>query len=301
MKKLDIKTAKQIPMYEIMEKLGIAFQKEKGINRWYFSPFRDEKTPSFKVNRIYNKYYDFGTEEYGDNINLIQRLKGFNTSEALEYISLLNINTFSFGKQSLPIVERETQSFIVNEISDPSLISYITAERGISLKNAKEHCSEITIDEIYKYIGFKNDKDGYALRNSFHKRAISPVGITSKITGAKALQIFEGFMDYLSFKEIIKSDTTDYIVLNSISNLKQAVPLLSKYEKIHSFLDNDEAGNKATEELKYNHPKVHDYSIYYMKDTDLNFFHLYGKESEKLKLKEELNPNKERGNQLSIT
>ena len=84
MKKLDIKTAKQIPMYEIMEKLGFAFQKEKGGNRWYFSPFRDEKTPSFKVNKNINKFYDFGTEESGDNINLIQKLKDFSTSDALE-------------------------------------------------------------------------------------------------------------------------------------------------------------------------------------------------------------------------
>lgn len=301
MKKLDIKTAKQIPMYEIMEKLGLAFQKEKGGNRWYFSPFRDEKTPSFKVNKNINQFYDFGTEESGDNINLIQKLKGFSTSDALEYISLLNINTFSFGKQALPKEETKNLSFTVNEISDPSLISYITTERGISLKNAKEYCSEITIDSRYKYIGFKNDKDGYALRNSFHKRAISPVGITSEITGTKTLQIFEGFIDFLSFKEINQKRVSDYIVLNSLSNLKQATPHLSKYEKVEIFLDNDEAGRKATQELKSNHPKVQDYSTYFMKDTDLNFFHLYGKETEKIKLKEQLNPNKERGNQLSIS
>lgn len=302
MKKLNIEAAKQIPMYEVMEKLGFAFQKEKGNNRWYLSPFRNEKTPSFKVNQSINKFYDFGTEESGDVINLIQKLKGFSTADALEYLSLLNISPFSFGKQGIKVAESSKQTFITTELSDPSLISYITSERGISLNNAKPHCSEILIDGTYKYIGFMNDNGGFALRNTYHKRAISPVGITSNLTGGSAVKIFEGFMDFLSLKEIIKSPRAfDFIVLNSLSNLKQVLPLLNKFNIVESYLDNDEAGKKATKEIINHHTKVIDYSTFFMKDTDMNFFHLYGKTSDKQQFEIKHHPTKGLNNSLTIT
>ena len=47
-------------------------------------------------------------------------------------------------------------------------------------------------------LGFKNDRGGFELRNKFLKLSTSPKAITTIHGAAKALNVFEGFMDYLS-------------------------------------------------------------------------------------------------------
>ena len=41
----------------------------------------------------------------------------------------------------------------------------------------------------------------------------------------------------------------DYIVLNSVSNIKLLLPFLVDYSCIHCYLDNDDAGYKATQRI----------------------------------------------------
>ena len=69
--------------------------------------------------------------------------------------------------------------------------------------------------------------------------------------------IFEGFMDYLSFLTMKKrgyaygrlSEDQDFIILNSVTNLPKAIPLLEGYDHIYSFLDNDHAGRETHAKL----------------------------------------------------
>ena len=72
--------------------------------------------------------------------------------------------------------------------------------------------------------------------------------------------IFEGFMDFLSYLTIrdkyadnVFADIAaqcDIIVLNTVACLRRALDILSHYEAIHCFLDNDEAGCKTTSAIK---------------------------------------------------
>lgn len=79
-------------------------------------------------------------------------------------------------------------------------------------------------------------------------------------------------MDYLSVMQlgIIHSD---WLVLNSISNVEKAMKALQNYEKIEYFLDNDEAGRRTFQRL---HDcfgeKVIDRSALYADHKDLNEF-----------------------------
>ncbi len=52
--------ANQIDLANYLYSLGIQPQKIRNNDYWYQSPLRDEKTPSFKVNRTLNAWYDFG-------------------------------------------------------------------------------------------------------------------------------------------------------------------------------------------------------------------------------------------------
>lgn len=55
------------------------------VGNWYMvcSPFRQERTPSFGINRD-GGFYDFGTADRGDLIDLTCRLHGATIQEAIE-------------------------------------------------------------------------------------------------------------------------------------------------------------------------------------------------------------------------
>ena len=86
-------------------------------------------------------------------------------------------------------------------------------------------------------------------------------------------------MDYLSFLTIRvnnnpeepRTNEQDYMVLNSVTNLSKAEQLLHPYTRIGSFLDNDQAGQRAYENLKKMFGnRLQDMSHHYAEHKDLN-------------------------------
>ena len=86
-------------------------------------------------------------------------------------------------------------------------------------------------------------------------------------------------MDYLSFLTIRvsnnpeepRTEEQDYMVLNSVTNLSKAEQLLRPYTRIGSFLDNDQAGKRAYENLKKMFGnRLQDMSHHYAGHKDLN-------------------------------
>ena len=84
--------------------------------------------------------------------------------------------------------------------------------------------------------------------------------------------IFEGFMDFLSFRRAFPSlEEGDYIVLNSVSNLQKAFSFLARYDGICCCLDNDTAGKNAVQALKEKYGiRICDLSHEYSGYKDLN-------------------------------
>ena len=56
---MNIEEAKRIPLEDYLRRMGVAPVKQQGDSIWYCSPFREEKTPSFKVSASRNLWYDF--------------------------------------------------------------------------------------------------------------------------------------------------------------------------------------------------------------------------------------------------
>lgn len=46
---MNIEEAKKIPLEVFLRRLGFSPAKQQGDSLWYRSPFREERTPSFKV------------------------------------------------------------------------------------------------------------------------------------------------------------------------------------------------------------------------------------------------------------
>ena len=61
-------------------------------------------------------------------------------------------------------------------------------------------------------------------------------------------------------------------MLNSVTNLPKAMDILRSYGQVCCFLDNDETGRKAVEEIGRLCEKVTDKAIHYLPHKDLNEF-----------------------------
>lgn len=284
---MTIQEIKQIALADYLQSLGYTPVKQQGKNLWYKSPLRNETDASFKVNPELNQWYDFGIGKGGNIIALAAELyHSENISYLLERIAertpYIRPASFSFGEQQSS--NRSFQDVQVGELSSPALIAYFQ-ERGINIELAKRECKELQFEnkgKSYFAIGFPNVAGGYELRNRYFKGCLAPKNITHirhEGEPRTACYLFEGFMDYLSFLTIRVNDhpeqprigEQDYMVLNSVTNLNKAEHLLRPYSRIGCFLDNDQAGRTAYENLqKMLGDRLRDMSRHYAGHKDLN-------------------------------
>ena len=69
--------------------LGINLKK-KGTNYEAYSPFVDEKTPSFKLSTVKNIATCFSTSETFDCVGLVRKKENLNFAEAWEFVAEAN-------------------------------------------------------------------------------------------------------------------------------------------------------------------------------------------------------------------
>ena len=271
---MKIQNIKQIAITDYLQQQGYAPARVQGIHYWYYSPLRNERTPSFKVNTERNQWYDFGSGEHGDIIDLVCALHRCTISEAIRLLSgakQVAHQEFSFGGER-KISERKLEILSAQPLSNPYLLRYLTV-RAIPFTIANSYCSEILFQNMkrtYYAIGFANDALGWEIRNMYFKGCIAPKAITTISKATDVLQIFEGFMDFLSWQTLKPSSTCDTIVLNSLALLPRIQEKIKSYKQVESFLDNDEAGRKSFEVLKHFCPSIIDGSVRYRTHKDLN-------------------------------
>ena len=271
---MEIQNIKQISITDYLQQQGYAPARVQGIHYWYYSPLRNERTPSFKVNTERNQWYDFGSGEHGDIIDLVCALHRCTTSEAIRLLSgakQVAHQEFSFGGKR-KFSERKLEILSAQPLSNPYLLRYLAA-RAIPLPVASAYCSEVLFQNMkrtYYAIGFANDAGGWEIRSPYFKGCIAPKAITTISKGTDVLQIFEGFMDFLSWQTLNPSSTSDTIVLNSLALLPRIQEKIRGYKQVESFLDNDEAGRKSFDVLKQFYPSIIDGSVRYRTHKDLN-------------------------------
>ena len=241
----------------------------------YLSPLREERMPSFKVDYMQNLWYDFGLGAGGSIIDLVMRLERCDFAQALRLLG-------SGERTHIPAPVSSSVSPSVSTLRllfdmplrHPALVDYLSS-RGIVSDMAPGYCREVHYainGREYFAVGFRNDAGGWELRSERFKGGISPKHITTIDNRSDTVVAFEGFMDFLSYLSMKKQLQTDAAVLNSVVNLSKAIPFLDRHTTIHAFFDNDEAGCKATADLKRLCPNssIVDRSPLYRKHKDLN-------------------------------
>lgn len=293
--KLSVREAKEIDLVDYLSSLGHEAVKVRGNDYWYLSPLREEKTPSFKVNRKINKWYDHGTSQGGNLIDFAILYKHCTVGELLQGLS----SHFSFHQPAIYQPKRnenkESKITIVQEsnLSSTPLLHYLK-QRRISLPVAEQFCREIHFQlhgKNYYGIGFKNDSGGFEIRNPYFKGSSAPKSITTLKNNSANVLAFEGFMDFLSFMGITSGDDKnkyDFVILNSVSLFEKARPFMEEHHAIRLYLDRDETGQNCSRYALSLSSKYHDGSDLYKGYKDLNDWVMHQGKSQRKNLTNKL-------------
>lgn len=265
---MNITQARTIPCRNIFESFQIFPIKSTQKYAMYFAIDRDEKAPSLVLYFATNSIFDHGSGKKYDQISLVQEIKKCSISEALEYLSNLQINT-------QPIIQNSNMKnytiFINKPVEHPALIDYLTSRKILSKKEELQEIHFESNGKKYFGVGFKNDSGGYEFSNSFQKLCLGKKDITTKISGNDKLYIFESWSDYLSFKVLFPSKNLDFIILNSVAMLNRIFEIIPKYKESFCYLDQDIAGSEATKILVSNFGTVDERELF-RNFKDLNLF-----------------------------
>ena len=295
MKEEDLSRIKRYPIVEYLERKGIKPVRRTPAYALYRSPFREDTHPSFKVDTEKNLWIDYAEGKGGSIIDLCMRLKGCTLSEAIRILGQ-NAPDITHVPRRESVQGSSKQESIrqavstsgvrrLIEVSDtlpPHLLKYLEEDRCINLEKAMPFLRCISYEvrgQHYQAIGFANQPGGYELRdNGIFKGTIAPKDITPIFADrAEPVCIFEGFMDFLSFFSMKEEVIHHCLVMNSVSNVAKAIRYLNDRHLTHirAFLDNDDAGKRATNDFIRAGFKVEDMSVHYRNFKDLNEYHVH--------------------------
>ncbi|WP_426474838.1 toprim domain-containing protein [Chryseobacterium balustinum] len=269
----DVKRKVSIKM--VLESFNLFPVKENRKTAFYFALDREEKIPSFFVDFVKNKAFDFGTGKSYDVISIVQQINRCSVSEAIKYLE-----KFDFLVDKSEEIEEIDQSksykvLKVGAIKHPALIQYLKFRKVYEQKDfVKEIVYEIN-GKKYFGIGFYNNSGGVEIRNKYSKICLGEKDVTmvkNTLDKSNEVIIFEGFFDYLTYKNLEKQENSnsDYLILNSTAMLFKVDEKLKEYDKISLFLDNDANGNHTKEIIHKKYGNVDDCSLLYAGFKDLN-------------------------------
>lgn len=267
----------KISLEEVLQNLGHHPTKQNEKEAWFLNPFAPENHPSFKINKLLNIWYLFSEGNGGNNIDFMKKYLNASISEVLVWAENQNFSSFQnqriLPKQKLENIPKTYKIIEVKEIQHPALLEYLNKRK---VENQIEFLKEIHYEMSYKNyfgIGFKNDSDGYEFRNAYSKICLGKKDITSINKNSKSVRIFEGFFDFLSFKNLenyLGKEPSDYIILNSVSMVNKIKSEIKNHQNIELYFDNDEGGNRAVEIIKNENKNAQDCRGLYSGFKDLN-------------------------------
>lgn len=274
---MTIEEIRDMPVTDFLHKLGLKSTKKRGCEVWYHAPYRSDRTPSFCVNTEKNIWNDFGAGMGGDIFTLAGLIINSNDFMAqAKYIGEATNNPVENSAppkyEPEPVMPQFTD-VEVKPLGHQALLGYFL-ERGIPSDVATSNCVEIHYrlhGKQYFAVGFPNEDGGYEIRNKFFKGSIPPKAVSLIRNGSTTVNVYEGFMDFLSGLTLGYGRTEDNLVLNSVANRGKAYKHLDGYEAIKCWLDNDKAGLQCLEALQKRYgEKVKDFSVVFRPCKDVN-------------------------------
>ena len=265
----------KISIRMVLESFNLFPVKENRNTAFYFALDREEKIPSLSVDFAKNKAFDFGTGKSYDVISIVQQMNLCSISEALRYLEKFDFSNYNKLQSEETLHEKKYKILKVREIQHPALIQYLKSRKVYEQKDLVKEIEYELNGKKYFGIGFFNNSGGIEIRNKYSKICLGKKDVTlikNELNISNEILVFEGFFDYLTFRNLEKKENinSDYLILNSTAMLFKAKDELKKYEKISLFLDNDSNGKSFKEKLQNQYKNVEDCSWIYHNFKDLN-------------------------------
>ena len=287
---ITLHAVKSVPLPQILSVFGITPVRPKVIYPGtrcysYLASYRNEQHPSLSVFLTPAgewHWRDHATDEHGTSLDLLVKFGLFpNWRHTAGYIAkhYLGID-IEHGVTPIPAqrlsasVTRRNNNHAdhsgkirnLYSIESSPAVGYITGERCIPIEVAVPYLryAKYSYDDnekAYSGIAWPTLKGGWAIRWAKDlgphkgKTFVGPAGISFLPVGHNEISesciVFEGMFDFLSFLALHNCKAPcDTIVLNSTSHVNQAVEKLGGYRQIDCYMDNDDAGRHATNEIR---------------------------------------------------
>ena len=273
---MNCKQSNSISLEEVLLSLGHLPTKQNEKEAWYLNPFANESQASFKINKSLNYWYLFSEGIGGTNTDFMKKYLNASVSEVLVWAESQNFSFFqqqNFPNQKLENLPKNYEIFDIREIQHSALLEYLRSRKVASQTEFLKEIHYRMNDKNNFGIAFKNDSGGYEIRNKYSKICLGKKDVSTLKNGSESLRVFEGFFDFLSFKNVenlLEKEPSDYLILNSVSMIHNIKNSLGKYEKVELYFDNDEAGNRAVEMIKNENKSAEDCRSLYSDFKDLN-------------------------------
>ena len=248
--------AKSINMVSYLSSQGFNPVKEKGDDVSFYSPFRQEGSPSFHVSISTNKWADFGRElQRYDILDFVMEYESCNLPEAIDKL----LGGADLGPRHIQkdidttikaIEVLETQ----DDIDNAALVDYMERERRLPISVVNLYCKQCLFQfdarRYVKYYGVSwlSDNGGTNIRNTWFQGTTKGSGITTIYhENTRKLAIFEAMLDYLSYVVMNGTPPCTVIILNSLVYIPMIIDTLKSAEELHLYLDNDGAADEKVE------------------------------------------------------
>lgn len=270
----------KINIRTVLESFNLSPVKENRKAAFYFALDREEKIPSLSVDFVKNKAFDFGTGKSYDVISIVQQMNQCSVSEALKYLEKFDFSVQNVNQNKEINQQKEYKILNVCEIQHPALIQYLKFRKVYEQKDLVKEIEYEINGKKYFGIGFFNNSGGVEIRNKYSKICLGKKDVTlikNNLNISSEILVFEGFFDYLTFKNLEKEENSnsDYLILNSTTMFYKVEKLLKKDNKISMFLDNDSNGEFVKSRFENQYKNVEDCSLIYRKFKDLNEWYCY--------------------------
>ena len=262
----------KINIRTVLESFNLSPVKENRKTAFYFALDREEKIPSLSVDFVKNKAFDFGTGKSYDVISIVQQMNQCSVSEALKYLEKFVFSVQKKFQNEEAKLQKEYKILNVCKIQHPALIQYLKSRKVYEQKELVKEVEYELNGKKYFGIGFFNNSGGVEIRNKYSKICLGKKDVTMVENQSSEICIFEGFFDYLTYKNLEKKEnsTSDYLILNSTAMLFKIEEMLKKYAKISLLLDNDSNGELAKSKIQNQYKNVEDCSLIYHGFKHLN-------------------------------
>ncbi|MES2446622.1 MAG: toprim domain-containing protein [Bacteroidota bacterium] len=287
----------QVSIVDLLARLGFAPAHRSGKELFYLSMLRDEKTASLCVNEQLGIWYDHGGPNRsgikgGNVIDLgLAYWHPLSFPEVLAKIKdtcQLEISgaaaSADNARKARPRLAIKLPNYKIEDIkplgSNPAITGYLQY-RGV-WEAAGEN-----LKEIYYYVeddkknrkpffaaGWQNENGGWEVRNKYFKGCLGKKGMSFIQGDNNVLAVFEGYLDFLSWKPDLQTERPGILILNSLSFISGAIERARNYREVDVFFDLDPSGRQAAEQLMTALPQAKDRSGLYIGYKDYNEKHM---------------------------